>query len=331
MVAFLLGGALGRETLVSHGREIIALSVAVVVASGAVVAGGLLLVGAPVAVALMLGGISAATDPAATRDVARQSGHAGPFTQKLLGIVAIDDAWGLLAFSLALTAAGVSLGHGVGEALLLGLYEVGGAVVPGAAIGLPAAYLTGRLKPGEPTLIEAVGVVLLTAGAALYLDVSFLLAGMVCGAVVVNFARHHDQAFHEIELIEWPFMLLFFVMAGASLDLDALGAAGLVAGAYIGLRALGRILGGLIGSRLIGDTFRQGALTGMALMPQAGVAIGMSLVAAERFPQYGEAILATAIASTIVFEVFGPLLTQHALRKASDAEPSRALAQDRDL
>jgi hypothetical protein len=86
----------------------------------------------------------------------------------------------------------------------------------------------------------------------------------------------------------------------------------------------------LIGSRLIGDTFRQGALTGMALMPQAGVAIGMSHVAAELFPQYGEANLATAIASTIVFEVFGPLLTQHALRKASDSEPSRALAQDRD-
>jgi NhaP-type Na+/H+ or K+/H+ antiporter len=163
MVAFLLGGALGRETLVSHGREIIALSVAVAVVSAVVVTGGLLLVGAPAAVALMLGGVSAATDPAATRDVARQSGYAGPFTQKLLGIVAIDDAWGLLAFSLALTATGVSLGHGVGEALLLGLYEVGGAVVLGAAIGLPAAYLTGRLKPGEPTLIEAVGVVLLTA------------------------------------------------------------------------------------------------------------------------------------------------------------------------
>ena len=75
------------------------------------------------------------------------------------------------------------------------------------------AYLTGRIKPGEPTLIEAVGLVFLCAGLALYFGFSFLLTGMVCGAIIVNLARHHERPFFEIERIEWPFMLLFFVMA----------------------------------------------------------------------------------------------------------------------
>ena len=319
MVAFLLGGALDRETLVAHGRDILVLSIAVVIVSGIVVSVGLFLVGAPLVVALLLGAISAATDPAATSDVVQQSGRVGPFSRRLLGIVAIDDAWGLIYFSVALTAANVSVGHAAGDALLLGLYEVGGAIVLGIAVGLPAAYLTGRIKPGEPTLIEALGVVFLTAGTALYLDLSFLLAGMVCGAIVVNVARHHERPFNEIGHIEWPFLLLFFVMAGASLDLDALGGVGPLAIAYICLRGTGRILGGLAGGRLIRARPRQGLLFGMSLMPQAGVAIGMALVAMERFPDHGEAILAATIASTIVFEMIGPVLTQFAIRRSGDA------------
>lgn len=318
MVAFLLGGALDRETLAAHGRDILVLSIVVVIVSGVVVSAGLLLVGAPLVVALLLGAISAATDPAATSDVVQESGRVGPFSRRLLGIVAIDDAWGLIYFSLALTAASVSIGHAAGDALLLGLYEVGGAILLGAAIGLPAAYLTGRLKPGEPTLVEALGVVFLTAGAALYLDLSFLLAGMVCGAIIVNVARHHERPFNEIGHIEWPFLLLFFVMAGASLDFAALWSVGPLALAYVCLRAVGRILGGLAGGALIHARPREGLLFGMSLMPQAGVAIGMALVAAERFPEYGDAILATTIASTIVFEVVGPILTQQAIRRSGD-------------
>ena len=315
MVAFLLGGTLNPATLKTHGREIMIISLTLVAVSVVVVATGLWLIGLPVAIAVLLGGMSAATDPAATHDVITQAGAKGRFATNLLGIVAIDDAWGLLAFSMALTFAGIMVDQDALMAMVHGGREVGGAVLLGLAIGLPAAFLTGRIKPGEPTLIEAVGLVFLCAGLALHFGFSFLLTGMVCGATIVNLARHHDRPFHEIERIEWPFMLLFFVMAGASLETNNLAEVGYICVAYFILRALARLLGGWAGGRLAGLPHHESRLTGLGLMPQAGVAIGMALVASERFPEIGEELLAVAVASTIAFELVGPFLTQIAIRR----------------
>ncbi len=323
MVAFLLGSALEPETLRAQGRQIVIISLTVVIVSVALISAGLALIGVPLASALLLGGISAATDPAATRDVVQQTGATGRFPTNLLGIVAIDDAWGLLAFSLVLTIASVLVGGGAGDHILNGLREAGGAIGLGLAIGLPAAFLTGRIKPGEPTLIEALGLVFLCAGLAIQFGFSFLLAGMVCGATIVNLASHHERPIHEIERIEWPFMLIFFVMAGASLETTDLKGMGFVGVAYVVLRFIARIVGGWLGGRLAGLPGRESRLTGLALMPQAGVAIGMALVAAERFPDIGKPILAITIASTIAFELFGPLMTQIALAQASKAAADR--------
>ncbi|OAN77300.1 sodium:proton antiporter [Jannaschia sp. EhC01] len=322
MVAFLLGGSLERSALAAHGREILAISLSVVAVSALLVGATLILIGTPVVVALALAGISAATAPAATRDVVRQSGRKGRFATNLLGIVAIDDAWGLLAFSLLLTLAGFAAGgEGGADAIRHGLWEAGGGLLLGAAIGLPAAYLTGRLKRGEPSLLEALGIVLICAGSALYLEVSYLLAGMAAGAIVVNLAKHHRYPFHEIERIEWPFVLLFFIMAGALLDFDLLAGFGWIGVVYVVARLLARLIGGWLGARLSGLDAREGLLTGLAMAPQAGVAIGMALVTADRFPEHSAQIIAITIATTIVFELIGPLLTQYALARGSD-EPS---------
>lgn len=318
MVAFLLGGYLKHDALKAHGREILIISIAIVLTSVVLVSGGLYLLGFSMPFALMLGGISAATGPASTLDVISHSGVKGRFATNLLGIVAIDDAWGIIAFSFVLTLAGILTGGDVNAQLLHGLREAGGAIVLGFAVGLPAAYLTGRISPGEPTLIEALGIVFLCAGLAIQLEFSFLLTGMVAGAVIVNLATHHDQPFHEIERIEWPFMLLFFVIAGGSFQYKHLTTLGFVVGAYVGLRFISRLLGGWIGGRLVGLPGGESRLTGLALMPQAGVAIGMALVASERFPEYSEAIVAVTIASTIIFELIGPLMTQFALSRIRD-------------
>lgn len=327
MVAFLLGGTLHRDTLRERGREIIIISLTTVVLSALIVATGMIVLGAPLAIALLLGGLSCATDPAATRDVVEQSGCKNRFTTNLLGIVAIDDAWGLLAFSFLLTLTAVVVGGETTSALIHGLREAGGAIGLGLALGFPAAYLTGRIRPGEPTLTEALGVVFLCAGLSLWLEFSFLLAGMVTGAIVVNFARHHDRPLHEIKRVEWPFMLLFFVMAGASLEIEPLKGIGMIGCAYIALRFFARLIGGWAGGRLAGLSGREGRLTGLALMPQAGVAIGMALVAAERFPSYADQILALAIASTVIFEVAGPFLTQIALARVRHGQVAAARAQ----
>ena len=107
----------------------------------------------------------------------RQARASGPFTDTLLGVVAVDDAWGLVVFSVLLVAATSIAGDGAITILWHGLTDLGGSLAIGAAVGFPAAFLTGRLRPGEPIQAEALGVVFLCAGLALWLNVSFLLAG----------------------------------------------------------------------------------------------------------------------------------------------------------
>ncbi|WGH78572.1 cation:proton antiporter [Jannaschia ovalis] len=315
MVAFLLGADLTRRNLARHGRAILSISLLVVLGTTAIVAGGLAALGLDPGLALLLGAIASATAPAAIADVIRQSGVHNGFTETLAGVVAIDDVWGLLIFSLCLALVDQSAVW-TGPLVSAGR-EIGGAVLLGGAIGAPAAYLTGRLKPGEPLQTEAFGIVFLTAGLALWLEVSFLIAGMTAGALIANLARHHDHAFNEIERIELPFMILFFLLAGASLEIAALWSLGWITAAYVGLRIAARLISGEIGARLgrVPDAERH--FYGPALLPQAGVAVGMALVAAESLPDWGTTIMALAIAAAVVFEILGPPVTMAAIHRVA--------------
>ncbi|SDC13277.1 cation:proton antiporter [Ruegeria marina] len=318
MVAFLLGGELSVKTLRGHGREIVTISIAVVLGTLLIVSTGLVAVGVPLSAALIIGALATATDPAATVDVIRQSGKENDFTKTLKGIVAIDDAWGVLVFALLIVVAKTVTGDGAGTGLITdALGELAGSIALGLGIGLPAAYLTGRLSDGEPLRIEALGVVFLTAGLALWLDLSYLIAGMTAGAVIVNLAHHHTMAFREIEHFEWPFLIVFFILAGASLDAGALLAVGPIGLAYVLLRIVGRVVGGWLGGTLAAVPPQERKWYGPALLPQAGVAIGMALIAADYFPEHGDMITALAISATVAFELLGPLVAALALRRVS--------------
>jgi Kef-type K+ transport system membrane component KefB len=316
MVGFLLGGRLTLRELHQRGGPVLRISLAVVAVTFIVVAFGLVALGVPVVVALILAAISTATAPAATLDVVHEEGAETPFASTLLDIVAVDDAWGLILFSAALALAQALAGDGAAEVLMHGAWELGGALLVGVALGLPLAALTGRVDPGEPSLYEALGAVFLCGGIALLMDVSFLLAAMTMGAVVANLARHHNRPFHSIEGIEWPFMIVFFVFAGAALDLGVLAHAGVWLGGYLVLRILGRLVGGWLGGSLPPADRLVRRWMGLALLPQAGVALGMALVAAQRFPEIGDVIVPVVVAATALFEIIGPIATRAALRGA---------------
>ena len=316
MVAFLLGGSLSRKNLAAHGRAILSISLSVVCCTVVIVGLGLTAAGLHPGLALVLGAVATATAPAAMTDVIHQSGIENGFTDTLKGIVAIDDAWGLIVFSVVLVL--VDQANGWSGVLSGAIWDLGGAMVLGAAIGVPASFLTGRLQPGEPLQAEAIGIMFLTAGLALWLEVSFLVAGMTAGALVANFARHHDRAFHEIEHIQWPFMILFFLLAGALLEVETLRLLGWAGVLFLALRIAARLLGGLIGARFGDAPRREWHWYGPALLPQAGVAVGMALVASQKFPEWAAAIMAFTIASTVVFEIVGPPITMAAIRRMSD-------------
>jgi len=318
MVGFLLGGALTRADLRRHGRTVLWLSVAVVVVTALTVLLGLLAMGVALELSLLLAAIATATAPAATIDVAEELHARGPFTTTLRGIVAADDAWALIIFSLLLAAAHIGNGAGGWGALARGGYEIGGAVLLGLVLGIPMAYLTGRIRPGEPTLVEALGIVLLCGGLALWFEVSFLLAAMVLGAVVANLAKHHTRPFHAIKDIEWPFLVIFFLLSGAMLEPGALLGIGGIGAAYVGLRILGRLLGAGWGGRLARADGSVRRWMGLALLPQAGVALGMALVAVERFPHLRQTLIPIVVGATVLFELIGPISTRYVLRRVGE-------------
>ncbi|MEN8171154.1 MAG: cation:proton antiporter [Pseudomonadota bacterium] len=319
MVGFLLGERLVFSFIRENGHKVLGISLAVVVTTMLVVAGGLLAVGASLIMVLLLAAIATATAPAATTDVVHELKADGPFTRVLLGIVAIDDAWGLIVFSFCLAAATTLSGGGDALTVVLhGMWELGGAVLLGLALGVPMAYLTGRIRAGEPTLAEALGLVFFCGGLALWLEVSFLLAAMVMGGTVANLAKHHQRPFHEIQHIEWPFMILFFVLAGAALNVDALLSVGIIGGAYIVLRTLSRLVGAWFGGLFTHANKMERRWMGAALMPQAGVALGMALVATQRIPELADTLLPIVISATVFFELVGPILTRLALKRAGE-------------
>jgi Kef-type K+ transport system membrane component KefB len=320
MVGFLLGEKLTFKSLRHSGVAILWISISAAIVTAAVVSLGLILAGTPTDVAILLGSIAAATAPAAILDVVIESDYQGPFRDALLAIVAVDDAWALLLFGFGIAiAASLSDTHAQSSVLFMVAKEIGGGILLGVLIGLPAAYLTGRVKQGQPMLSEALGIVFLCGGLALWLDVSFLIAAMVMGAVIANLAKHHEYPFHAIEGVEWPFMVIFFVLAGASLDLGALPAIGVIGVVYILCRAFGKIAGARIGGEFARADKTTKDWMGVALLPQAGVAIGMALVAANHFPEHRQTLLPVVIGSTVFFELVGPVFTRLALKHAQNA------------
>ncbi len=315
MVAFLLGSELTVDRLRATGSVIVVISLAVIGVGALAVGGGLLAMGYPLVVAFSLAAISVATDPAAVRETIRDSGDTRFRSRVLLGIVAIDDGWGIVFFGLTLAFLGWIMASDGALAVMLAVWELGGALLLGITIGLPAAWLTGRLEPGEPTQVEALALILLLAGLSSSLGVSSLLAAMMAGALIANLSTHHTRSFKEIEHIEWPFLVFFFVLSGARVDLYNLGNALELTVAYILLRTGGRFLGGMLGVRLV--RARHDSLPsdiGLALTPQAGVAIGMALLAAEHFPEQRRLLVPVVVGSTLAFEMLGPVLVRRVLR-----------------
>ena len=200
MVGFLLGGKLTADTLRDHSVKSFAISASAALIPAVLVTLGMIAMGLALEIAVLLGCFSAATAPAAVFDVVEESGVKSRFSDLLLLVVVLDDIWALLLFGVGLAIV-TTLNGGAGDGGLSGLilHELGGALLLGLAIGLPAAYLTGRIKPGKPVLSEALGIVFLCGGLALWLEVSFLIAAIVMGAVIANLARHHEYPFHAIE------------------------------------------------------------------------------------------------------------------------------------
>jgi Kef-type K+ transport system membrane component KefB len=275
----------------------------------------------PFHIALLFGAISTATAPATTMMIIRQYKARGLFTDVLLGTVAIDDAWGIMIFSVSLAIAQIlQLGQFSELVIMFVTMKAAGKIFFSMILGLIMAFLASKisvyLKRREDVLTFILGAILINTGIALYFHMSPLLSNMFFGAVLVNIEKTSFRFFDSLSAVDWPLYVMFYVLAGANLDVGLLSTLGLIGSVYIISRIIGRIGGAYAGAVIVGAEKSIQKYMGLALMAQAGVAIGLAMLAKVNLPHTGGDILNTIIATTVIYEILGPMATRYALVKA---------------
>ena len=323
-IAFHIGKNFSVEHFKMIGKAVLSVSITVTVATLICVTVGIYYVAhQPFHIALLFGAISTATAPATTMMVIRQYKARGMFTDVLLGTVAIDDAWGIMIFSVSLAIAQVLQVGQFSEWIIMAVTIKAAAkiflsVILGSIMAIIASRISGYLKRREDVLTFILGAILINTGVALYFHMSPLLSNMFFGAMLVNIEKTSFKFFESVNSVDWPLYVMFYVLAGANLDIGLLGSLGLIGSVYIISRIIGRIGGAYAGAVIAGTEQSIRRYMGLALMAQAGVAIGLAMMAKASLPHTGGAILNTIIATTVVYEIFGPIAARYALLKAKD-------------
>ena len=285
------------------------------------VTGTLILFGFDKAFSIVLGAIAAATAPAATIMVIKQYKAKGSLTETLLSVVALDDAVALIAFGVAV-AISQMINNPSGANLLSQIaspvIEILMSLVIGGILGfllvLPVRFY--KDDASRQSLIYIfIFIALYIASKGGYSD---LLTIMAMGAVFTNLSNESLKLMRIADVMTPPIFMAFFVISGADLKLSILPSIGLVGIIYVVIRSVGKVLGASIGAILSKSDANIRKYLGFALLPQAGVAIGLTVVAKTVVPQYAETIRAVILCGTLIYELIGPAVSKWALTKAGD-------------
>lgn len=272
--------------------------------------------------ALMLSAIACATAPAATLMVIRQYNARGPLVNTLLPVVALDDVVSIVAFGICASVS-KALVSGAGAdfkaMFLVPVWEISLAVIIGFALGFCLAFFLKHSKTEGSYLNLIIAFIFVGIGIALYLKVSSLLLCMALGAVIANVIPNPSRAFGIVDPLTTPIFLVFFTISGAALDLTALVNVGLIGVAYLVVRAIGKWLGAYVSCKMFKMPPLVTKYLGIALVPQAGVALGLSLTAANLIGgEHGMQVRTVILATTVIYELIGPLAAKFALKSAGE-------------
>ena len=337
-IAFIIGNEFRISELKTMGRQAIVVGILQAVVTTVLV--DITLIGLhfirssfiSLSAAVTLGAIAAATAPAATLMVVKQYKASGPLTKLLLMVVAIDDAVGLVLFSVSF---GVASALERGQVDVIGivvepLLEIVLSVVLGAAAGVALERLEHLFFSRSKRNALSVGFVLLTAGLSMtefdigpvHIGFSLLLVCMMTGTVFCNICETSEEMMDRIDRWTAPVNILFFVLSGAALNLRVLRSPLVLAvgAVYIVSRSAGKIGGSWCSCRLTrcSDTIQK--YLGITLLPQAGVALGMALTASNLAD--GEIVRNVVLFSVLVYELVGPTLTKLSLTAAGEIDPT---------
>ncbi|MBN1840782.1 MAG: cation:proton antiporter [Deltaproteobacteria bacterium] len=338
-VAFTIGSELSLSSLKRLGSGIISVIFAACFGAFFVVVAAVYLLTRDLPLSIIFGAMAPASAPAGTVAVIQECKAKGSLTKALYAVVGFDDGLGIIIFGFAAALAKSLL---IGEAsattasvlqtLGTPIVEIVLSLVTGAIIGFGFCRLVLKLQKSRDILIILFGAVLLATGLSIRWHLSLILTNMMVGFVLVNSRREALVQRVTAPLLEiMPLVfLLFFCLAGANLRLSAIPALGSLGAVYILGRSAGKIGGVRLGS-LFGPVEKKvKKYLGIGILSQAGVAIGLSLIAKYEFAQLdaqynlphastiGAAVLTTITTTCVFFEIIGPILTKFALKKAGE-------------
>ncbi len=288
---------------------------------------GLVCLGQGGRVSLLLGCLALATAPATTVLVLRDLRAEGPVTDSCGLLVAINNLASIVAFELAFLI--MQAIDGGGSSSIWGqfgslVWELGGAVVLGIVAGIFISYGCGMMHTRRwlALLVAATTIVL---GVSETFSMPYMLTFLFAGLTVANLSETVDRIKEELNQLTGLLSVLFFAVHGAELDLRAFLAAGLIGGAYIVLRSAGKFCGVYFGAKLAKRPDELRLWVGPSLLAQAGAAIALSTIAADRMPELGRPVQTIILGSVVVFEIIGPLLIRFSLLRAGEIPIASAI------
>ena len=326
IVAFSIGGELKKETMRKYGKKLLTIVVFETLFAYIFILFFLLLFKVSFPIALLIAALGSATAPAVTVLVLDELKAKGPLSMTLLACVGLDDALGLTLYAISSSIVHSIIGteHILVVIIILKILI---SIFASIIIGIIAAYLLNIIfkivRFRMEVLTVSLGMMTFFPGLLEYKiwDIRFspLLASMAMGFVISNFSRHRREIFTALDNFSYPFYIIYFVLAGARLRVAKLIKLGFVALAYLIGRFSGKILGAYTGALLSKSSPVVRKYTGFGLFSQAGIAIGLCLIAAKEFPQFSQEIVAIALGTTIITEIIGPFSTKLAITKSGEA------------
>lgn len=296
----------------------------------------------PISCAITLGAIATATAPAATLMVVKQYKAEGPLTKLLLPVVALDDVVGLIVFAVSFGVA-KALEHGhvdLISVLVNPIIEVVVSLLLGAILGVLFHLLEEFFHSRSKRLTISVAFVFVAVALSMIdihagpvtIEFSSLLVCMMLGTVFCNMCDFSEELMDRVDRWTAPVMVLFFVLSGSELEFSVFGdwVVILIGIVYIIARSLGKIGGATMSAKMTKCQPQIQKYLGITLLPQAGVALGMSMTAME-LGEIGIIIRNVSLFAVLVYELVGPTLTRIALSRAGEIKekpiPPRAQAK----
>ena len=323
-IAFGVGKYFKLSSLKANGKMVI-LTLFESLTAGIFITIVMLIMGLSLSFSLLLGAIGCATAPASTIMTIRQYKARGPFVDTILQVVALDDAVSLIAFSVCAAFVQASSSNGsvtVSQIAFPVLFNLL-ALALGGLSGVVLSRLIHKRRSKDHSLVLACVTIMGVAGICTSLNVSPLLACMASGTAYIN-ASGNKHLFKQLNQFTPPLLVMFFVLSGMRLSIPSLAAAGVIGIVYFLVRIAGKYTGSALGAAVTHASPEIRRYFGLALIPQAGVSIGLAVLGQRMLPAESGQLLSTIILSSgLLYEMVGPACAKASI-KLSGSVPGKA-------